>query len=192
MPCLLEGAFFVLFLVRTKGAGSLRSTCVSKVAEKVSLWEEKSCQRRKKSGGEDGGKQGLRRKSEPAEGKSEPVGGKSLPGAEDQAGGTKIPRRRAKTLRRKVKDAPAEAKASHSALSGFFRPFVQKFLKLPGGDALGIVCVVNQENTPLRQRLLHINLKHSAAFQILGSKLLGEKSDAQIVPHSRKDHVSGG
>ena len=35
MPCLLEGAFFVLFLVRTKGAGSLRSTCVSKVAEKV-------------------------------------------------------------------------------------------------------------------------------------------------------------
>lgn len=171
MPCLLEGAFFVLFLVRTKGAGSLRSTCVSKVAEKVSLWEEKSCQRRKKSGGEDGGKQGLRRKSEP-------VGGKSLPGAEDQAGATKITRRRAKTLRRKVKDAPAEAKASHSALSGFFRPFVQKFLKLPGGDALGIVCVVNQENTPLRQRLLHINLKHSAAFQILGSKLLGEKSDA--------------
>lgn len=76
MPCLLEGAFFVLFLVRTKGAGSLRSTCVSKVAEKVSLWEEKSCQRRKKSGGEDGGKQGLRRKSEP-------VGGKSLPGAEE-------------------------------------------------------------------------------------------------------------
>lgn len=52
MPCLLEGAFFVLFLVRTNGAGSLRSTCVSKVAEKVSLWEEKSCQRRKKSGGE--------------------------------------------------------------------------------------------------------------------------------------------
>lgn len=68
MPCLLEGAFFVLFLVRTKGAGSLRSTCVSKVAEKVSLWEEKSCQRRKKSGGEDGGKQGLRRKSEPVGG----------------------------------------------------------------------------------------------------------------------------
>ena len=124
------------------------------------------------------GGESFRRKSEPAEGKSEPVGGKSLPGAEDQAGGTKIPRRRAKTLRRKVKDAPAEAKASHSALSGFFRPFVQKFLKLPGGDALGIVCVVNQENTPLRQRLLHINLKHSAAFQILGSKLLGEKSDA--------------
>ena len=76
MPCLLEGAFFVLFLVRTKGAGSLRSTCVSKVAEKVSLWEEKSCQRRKKSGGVDGGKQGLR-------GKSEPIGGKSLSGAEE-------------------------------------------------------------------------------------------------------------
>ena len=88
--------------------------------------------------GEDGGKQGLRRKSQP-------VGGKSLPEAEDQGGATKITRRRAKTLRRKVKDAPAEAKASHSALSGFFRPFVQKFLRLPGGDALGLVCVVNQE-----------------------------------------------
>ena len=75
MPCLLEGAFFVLFLVRTKGAGSLRSTCVSKSIPK-SVSDSKGKRKEVRATPEkDGGKQGLRRKNEP-------VGGKSPSGAE--------------------------------------------------------------------------------------------------------------